>query len=421
MKKKKKSDYQGIDVHNPKVGEAERVYYKKSISPPVKASQIKILDISQCSQELEDLNLESNKRVLARSRYKYNEIRDVTEKLPTLRSISNQLFVASDSPKSTSMQVNSSQTNSQTSKTMEMQQKLIPENSQTSIFSLGDFLVKHSLLLEKEKGLKIRGEHYFTKLLESYKLKDLNIFSLKMLKDCYHTIEGEPLPPSSLHFQSWGMLYNGWFLTASFLEFPRTEKGCSLSEVLEENPSQKYYLSEKSIKTIMSRVKDKYHLPSLALIGKDGGGGRQMIIRQTQKKLKQINSGVGDAQRVFDTEGIAPTLKGLGGGQGAKTGLYAVKQIGTRLDSNSGTQPFQQDRVYDLDGISPALQRGLPGGSHKIKKEMKIRRLTPIECERLQGFPDNWTEGFSDTQRYKMMGNAVTVNVIKAIIGRMFK
>lgn len=42
-----------------------------------------------------------------------------------------------------------------------------------------------------------------------------------------------------------------------------------------------------------------------------------------------------------------------------------------------------------------------------------IRRLTPIECERLQGFPDNWTEGISDTQRYKCLGNAVTVNVIE--------
>ena len=50
-----------------------------------------------------------------------------------------------------------------------------------------------------------------------------------------------------------------------------------------------------------------------------------------------------------------------------------------------------------------------------------IRRLTPIECERLQGFPDNWTEGVSDTQRYKQLGNAVTVNVIdeigRAILG----
>lgn len=40
-----------------------------------------------------------------------------------------------------------------------------------------------------------------------------------------------------------------------------------------------------------------------------------------------------------------------------------------------------------------------------------VRRLTPIECERLQGFPDNWTEGLADTHRYKQMGNAVTVNV----------
>lgn len=49
------------------------------------------------------------------------------------------------------------------------------------------------------------------------------------------------------------------------------------------------------------------------------------------------------------------------------------------------------------------------------KKINEIRRLTPVECERLQGFPDNWTEGVSDTQRYKQLGNAVTVNVIEAI------
>jgi len=46
----------------------------------------------------------------------------------------------------------------------------------------------------------------------------------------------------------------------------------------------------------------------------------------------------------------------------------------------------------------------------------QLRRLIPVECERLQGFPDDWTEGFSNTQRYKMMGNAVTVNVIEALM-----
>jgi site-specific DNA-cytosine methylase len=40
-----------------------------------------------------------------------------------------------------------------------------------------------------------------------------------------------------------------------------------------------------------------------------------------------------------------------------------------------------------------------------------IRRLTPVECERLQGFPDDWTAGLADSHRYKQMGNAVTVNV----------
>jgi len=50
-----------------------------------------------------------------------------------------------------------------------------------------------------------------------------------------------------------------------------------------------------------------------------------------------------------------------------------------------------------------------------ILEGIRLRRLTPLECERLQGFPDGWTEGVSDTQRYKMLGNAVTVNVVEAI------
>ena len=48
--------------------------------------------------------------------------------------------------------------------------------------------------------------------------------------------------------------------------------------------------------------------------------------------------------------------------------------------------------------------------------DTQVRRLTPLECERLQGFPDNWTEGQSDTNRYKQMGNAVAVPVVEWII-----
>jgi DNA (cytosine-5)-methyltransferase 1 len=72
------------------------------------------------------------------------------------------------------------------------------------------------------------------------------------------------------------------------------------------------------------------------------------------------------------------------------------------------------------DGLANAL-RASGGGSDKgfVADKEHIRRLTPLECERLQGFPDGWTAGVSDAQRYKQMGNAVTVNVIEAVARRL--
>jgi site-specific DNA-cytosine methylase len=50
-----------------------------------------------------------------------------------------------------------------------------------------------------------------------------------------------------------------------------------------------------------------------------------------------------------------------------------------------------------------------------------VRRLTPIECERLQGFPDGWTDGQTDGHRYKQMGNAVAVPVVSWLIQRLME
>ncbi|MEA2036169.1 MAG: DNA cytosine methyltransferase [Nanoarchaeota archaeon] len=58
---------------------------------------------------------------------------------------------------------------------------------------------------------------------------------------------------------------------------------------------------------------------------------------------------------------------------------------------------------------------------HGIYNGAKIRRLTPTECCRLQGFPDTWVDGISDTQKYRCLGNAVTVNVIEAIMSKLIK
>ena len=79
--------------------------------------------------------------------------------------------------------------------------------------------------------------------------------------------------------------------------------------------------------------------------------------------------------------------------------------------------------VYNEDGLSPTLVSAMgEGGGHiPMINTSNIRRLTPTECSRLQGFPDDWNEGQSDTQRYKQMGNAITVNVAEAIFRKLYK
>jgi len=136
---------------------------------------------------------------------------------------------------------------------------------------------------------------------------------------------------------------------------------------------------------------------------------------------------------------------------------FSSSEFGQNNECNEKTAVYFDDsipkaktrrgRVMDISGANMAVPRGgvavLDDYNHRIKSDnivgavrqtfnnphegngckiiegMKIRRFTPIECERLQGFPDNWTEGISESQRYKQMGNAVTVNVIEAIVRRL--
>ena len=70
--------------------------------------------------------------------------------------------------------------------------------------------------------------------------------------------------------------------------------------------------------------------------------------------------------------------------------------------------------------VVPTLQARMGTGGNNVPM-VGVRRLTPLECERLQGFPDGWTEGQSDAQRYKQLGNAVAVPVIEWIGKRIME
>ncbi len=98
-------------------------------------------------------------------------------------------------------------------------------------------------------------------------------------------------------------------------------------------------------------------------------------------------------------------------GSGEEDTRDTGKDLSYTLDANyaKGTNTLEKGRRQLIQINKP-----------KHSNDTKIRRLTPLECERLQGFPDNWTVGISDTQRYKCCGNAVTVNVIKDIMERLW-
>lgn len=102
-----------------------------------------------------------------------------------------------------------------------------------------------------------------------------------------------------------------------------------------------------------------------------------------------------------------------------------VKQVGNLTPGGSFGGNPQVGRVYSVDGISPTLSTMQGGGQEpKILDDFRVRKLSPLECWRLQGFPD-WAfdrakqAGLSDSQLYKQAGNSVTVPVIKAIVENM--
>ena len=117
--------------------------------------------------------------------------------------------------------------------------------------------------------------------------------------------------------------------------------------------------------------------------------------------------------RVYSAEGKATTLCGEGGGLGAKTGLYAapiIEEVAERED-----RPFYQviDGEIEIKGKRYPIK--LPDGYYIIRK------LTPIECERLQTLPDNYTAAVSATQRYRELGNGWTAEVIIHILTGVLK
>ena len=138
-------------------------------------------------------------------------------------------------------------------------------------------------------------------------------------------------------------------------------------------------------------------------------------------------------KRVYSEDGKSPTLTTMGGGhREPKVAVTSYREVRTkeakeerkriRKETGKDHTPFRaKELVPREDGkvgtLTPSLNK-----DHTIavkEEELTWRKLTPLECERLQTVPDNYTAAVSNTQRYKMLGNGFTVRVIEHILKNM--
>lgn len=226
------------------------------------------------------------------------------------------------------------------------------------------------------------------------------------------------------------------------------DKGILLRDILQSNVADKYYLTDKAIdrlnKAQLIGIKAKVDPEKSGTITIKNQSGQLAIDNSTTlivasrgrnpENPKSRESGLETEQH------LEPRFDGKTNCITSVQKDNLVMQLNPSTESG-GVQPYQQNRIYDIDGISPALMAQMSCGTHAIMEKSPclhgfehgtngqlnkqlakgglIRRLTEVECERLQTVPDNYTSIVSSTQRYRMLGNGWTVDVIAYIFSFM--
>jgi len=173
------------------------------------------------------------------------------------------------------------------------------------------------------------------------------------------------------------------------------------------------------------------------------GGNLKTYFKKSRRQLvfntpKQVGvatdiKGFDVIKRIYSENGKSPTLTTMQGGhREPKIAVNSYREVRTeqakkerkkiRKETGKDHTPFRSKKLVVRDDnkvgtVTPALNN-----DHKISfsrdnsEELTWRKLSVLECERLQTVPDNYTEGVSNSQRYKMLGNGFTVKVIEHIL-----
>ena len=365
---------------------------------------------------------------------------------------------------------------------MKMPPRSIPKPYRISSFFAEDSHARLFQLLESGMDLTMLEEPFSLKLPESLPLSDHLICSLKMFPDCYRMTKAGHLRSSSIRWRNWGMMSAGRCLTARILVFLNPERECSLSDFLERCVSARYCLSQNQILRLLSKScpevkgivfmtlpeylsllqavpeaseeKQDYML-NLPPKGSSNQEGVELPVKVLTKSGYQIAT-PGDSidtsypginsrrsragKKVAHTLTCTPTQAVfIDLNTDPKITAHA-RCLTTRIDAGIGKHKGERSGVLMMGPravLTPDRDEVRQQG-RRIKEEEEpmytlmaqdrhgvwwlgvIRRLTPLECFRLQGFTDAQffkvaALGLKDGQLYKLAGNAVSVPVISAL------
>jgi len=223
------------------------------------------------------------------------------------------------------------------------------------------------------------------------------------------------------------------------------DRGIVLRDILETEPSEEFYHSKKSREYMEKgnekwqqagkRRADRYEQSadkekSFTITANWHKGVPYNYFKETKPKQVGVAvdiNGHDVLKRVYSPDGKSPTVNTCQGGNrepkvvtgGAFRGR-AYDKDGKRMDKNGVSVANKTKQMLELrnDNKSNAITT-VGKDSVVAHEDLTWRKLTPLECERLQTVPDNYTNHVSNTQRYKMLGNGWTIEVIKHIFKNM--
>ena len=279
----------------------------------------------------------------------------------------------------------------------------------------------------------------FIRIMNELKPRYVLLENVRMKKEYEDVItEHMGFPPQLLNSSKvsaqnrWRNYWFGTYINGKYEQImipPLEDKGLVLKDILQEDHNEPPIpINERNARH--HRNENQKGLCTTATMYKGAGNNGMTIVDRSLS--------VGEAEEyshykyratkeVYHMNGKAPTLLTMqGGNREPKVATYSTKGgriVNRRLDESGVRKDYQLELPYttqvevrddDKTNCLTTVQK-----DNVVVQGMTWRKLTPIECERLQTLPDNYTEGVSKTQRYKMIGNGWTVDVIAHILGEM--